>query len=171
MKKCSCTTLFIALIILFTTPLAFGQALDGLWFQAKGNFKGYTVDGSGLLDKASVNTVNYFHLTWNVTNTNYYITNYDEAGNGMNGDVEIATVGTNEDIVHDLTLQLGQVSSPLFAYQTCLIKIKRDSHGFVKSVTFNSMGCESYNGYINGNEFFGGCTMKAKKIDSPPFPG
>ena len=46
MKKCAYTTFLIALIILFTTPVAFGQALDGLWFKAKTTFKGYTWTGA-----------------------------------------------------------------------------------------------------------------------------
>lgn len=168
MKKCAYTTFLIALIILFTTPIAFGQALDGLWFKAKTTFKGYTVDGSGLISKANVTMVNYFYLTW--IDTAYYVATYDEAGNVMPvGDSSFHTIGANEDIVRDFTMELGHVSNSINMVQSSIIKIKRDSHGAVKSATFNSMGCDIWRAQIEGNGFYGGCAMKAKTIEYPPF--
>lgn len=170
MKKSVYITACIALMVLLAAPLAFGQALDGLWFQAKVNIKGYTVDSSGLLDNISGSTVNYFHTTW-VTSTTYNVTVYDETGNQMDAEPTFATIGANEDIVSDLGMQFGEGSNYINTYQTSLIKIKRDSKGGgIKSVTFNSIGCEIFSGEVDGKAFYGGCTMKAKTIDPSKLP-
>jgi hypothetical protein len=170
MKKSVCMAFCIALVVLFTTPFAFGQALDGLWFEAKVNFKGYTVDSNGLLDKVSGSGVNYLYMTYVVTGTNYIVTAYDEAGNPAPYPDTLSAIGANENIMEDLGLQFGEGSNYLKTYQTSLITIKRDKQGAIKSITINSMGCEVYDGLIDGKPVYGGCTMKAKKIDSPPFP-
>ncbi len=167
MKKHVCVSICIALIVLFTAPFAFGQALDGLWFKANVTYKGYTVDGSGLLTKTSGKFVNYLNFTWD--DVNYDIACYDEDGNIIYTNQK-ATLGANEELIDDLGMSFGNTTDYIETYQAPLIKIKRDRAGTLKSVTINSMGCEAHGGPIDGNQFYGGCTMKAKTIEAPPFP-
>jgi len=169
MKKYVCVTFCIALIVLFTTSFAFSQALDGLWFQAKSTYKGYTVDAGGLLTKASGKLVNYINFTWETDGSNYNIVFYDEAGNMITSTTKVA-IGANEEIIEDLGGILGDATQNIYTHLTPLIKIKRGREGPLKSVTITSMGCEVYGGGIDGNDFYGGCTMKAKSIEAPPFP-
>jgi len=169
MKKCVCMTVCIAFIVLFAAPFGFGQALDDLWFQAKINIKGYTVDSDGLLNKISGNVVNYIHTTW-IADTNYNIVVYDGDGNVMPGASTFTTIGANDYILPELGHRFGEGSNYIDAFQTSLITIKRDSQGTIKSAAFNSMGCEVKSGSVDGNAFFGGCVMKAKTTDPSKLP-
>ena len=60
-------------------------------------------------------------------------------------------------------------SNYIDTFITALIKIKRDSQGALKSATFTSLGCEVYDGEMETLTAFGGCTIKGKTIDAPPF--
>ena len=168
-KKYVCVTFCIILIVLFTTPFAFSQSLDGLWFQAKSIYKGYTVDAGGLLTKESGRLMNYINFTWDIDSSNYNIVFYDEVGNMITSTTKV-TLGANEEIIEDLGGILGTATQNIYTHLTPLIKIKRDRGGAFRSATITSMGCEVYGGTIGGNDFYGGCTMKAKSIELPPFP-
>ena len=45
MKKLYCLIAIIGLSMIFTAPLAFGQDLDGKWFQVTFSAKGYSQVG------------------------------------------------------------------------------------------------------------------------------
>ncbi|MGD9579221.1 MAG: hypothetical protein AB7Y74_13310 [Syntrophorhabdus sp.] len=113
--------------------------------------------------------MNYLNFTWDDVNSYYDIVCYDEAGNTIETNQK-ATLGANEELIDDLGMSFGNTTDYITTYQAPLIKIKRDRAGTLKSVTINSMGCEAHGGPIDGNEFYGGCTMKAKTIEAPPFP-
>jgi hypothetical protein len=169
MKKTACMTVCVALIALFTAPVAFGQALDGKWFQLKVSFKGYAFEDS-TLDKVSGSTTNYMRLDW--TGSAYQCFIYTSDGSEI-----IQDSGFTPDSLEyyetaiDVDMTFGQDDTNYInAYHTSLINIKRDKQGAFKSATFTSLGCEVYDGEMNGATAFGGCTIKGKTIESPPFP-
>jgi hypothetical protein len=166
-------TVCIALIALLTAPAAFGQALHEKWFELKVNFKGYAFVPEGL-DKVSGSVTNYMRLSWNSGEQTYTFSIYTADGTPIpQGD----TATFSPDILEDYETAIDvdmmfarDESNYIWTWHTSLITIKK-SKGAFKSATFNSLGCEVDDGEIDGDTAFGGCTIKGKTIESPPFPG
>jgi hypothetical protein len=67
MKNVFCLIAIIALCMIFTTSLAFGQDLGGKWFQVTYSAKGYLGGDNyfSVADQVSVKTVNYLQFVYN----------------------------------------------------------------------------------------------------------
>jgi len=154
--------------------MAFGQALDGQWLQLKVGFKGYAFGGPGGLDKIGGSTTNYMLLTWDGANPEYDYSIYTADGILISQADDVAfspDLAEFYETARDVGMTFGRDGSNYInTYLTALIKIKRDSQGALKSATFTSLGCEVYDGEMDGDTAFGGCTVKGKTIESPPFP-
>jgi hypothetical protein len=165
----------VSLMILLTAPVVFGQEFDGKWFELKVNFKGYSF-GIDSLDKVSGSTTNYMLLQWDGGTEFYSYSIYRPDGTPITQQEAIETVFhpdilLNYETVYDVGMTFERDSTNYInVYHTSLIKIKRDSQGALKSATFTSLGCEVYDGEMNSDFAFGGCTIKGKLISAPPFP-
>ena len=170
-RKTACMTVCIALIALLTAPAAFGQALDGKWFELKVTFKGYTFVAEGL-DKVSGSVTNYMRLAWDPNTSTYGFSIYASDGTLIpQGDTPTFSPDILEDYetAIDVNMLFAQDDTNyIWTWHTSLIAIKR-SKGAFKSATFTSLGCEVDDGEIGGETAFGGCTIKGKTIESPPF--
>jgi hypothetical protein len=173
MKRFSYLVVFVVILVFLTAPVAFGQALDGKWFQLKISFKGYAFGGPSGLDKISGSTTNYLNLVWNPGTSSYDYTIYTSDGTPLTQSQDTAfspDILEYAETVRDVGMTFGRDDTNYIdAYHTSLIKIKRDSQGALKSATFTSLGCEVYDGEAEGNTAFGGCTIKGKTIVAPPF--
>jgi len=172
MKKFSCFAIFAILLVFLSAPVAFGQALDGKWFQLKVGFKGYAF-GPGVLDKISGSATNYMLLTWDNVNSVYSYSIYQSDGTSISqGGISSFSPDLleYEETAIDVFMTFGRDDTNYInANLTALIKIKRDSQSALKSATFTSLGCQVYDGEMDGNSAFGGCTIKGKTIQFPPF--
>lgn len=163
-------TVCLVLIALFTAPVAFGQALGGKWFELKVSFKGYAFAPNGL-DKVSGSTTNYLHLSWNGSAYEYSIYALD----GTQIPQHSPETSFVPDILeyYETARDVGMTFARdemnyIDVWQTAIITIKKSKDAF-KSATFTSLGCEVEDGEMEGETAFGGCTIKGKMIDSPPF--
>ena len=172
MKRFSIFAIFVILLVFLSAPVAFGQALDGKWFQLKVGFKGYAF-GTGVLDKISGSATNYMLLTWDNVNSVYNYSIYQSDGTSISqgGNPSFRPdLLEYEETAIDAFMTFGRDDSNYInANLTALIKIKRDSQSALKSATFTSLGCQVYDGEMDGNTAFGGCTIKGKTIQFPPF--
>jgi hypothetical protein len=166
---------FVSLLFFLAAPIAFGQALDGKWFQLKMNFKGYAFE-YGVLDKinkSSGSATNYMLLTCEGSQYHFSIFQTDGIEITQRFDT-VAYFSPNlleyQETLRHVGMRLGRDDSNYIdTFITALIKIKRDSQGALKSATFTSLGCEVYDGEMETLTAFGGCTIKGKTIDAPPF--
>lgn len=173
MKRFPYLAVFVFLFVFIAAPLAFGQALDGKWLQLKISFKGYAFGQNGL-DKMSGSSSNYLFLSWDDINSAYTFSLFQPNGTMIPQRGETYFVPDfleYEETARDVGMTLARDGSNYIdTYLTGLIKIKRDSQGALKNATFTSLGCEVYDGEMDGNTAFGGCTIKGKMIDAPSFP-
>jgi len=173
MKRFSYLAIFVILLVFLSAPVAFGQALDGKWFQLKVGFKGYAF-GTGGLDKISGSATNYMLFTWDNINSVYNYSIYQSDGIAIPQDLADASFSTDlleyEETAINVRMAFGRDDTNYINTNlTALIKIKRDSQSALKSATFTSLGCQVYDGEMDGNTAFGGCTIKGKTIQFPPF--
>jgi hypothetical protein len=175
MKRFSYLVVFVILLFFLSAPIAFGQALDGKWLQLKMNFKGYAFEYGGLdkINKSSGSATNYMLLTWDAGGYTFKI--FQPDGTELIQRFDTVAYFTPDLLEYQETLRhvgmrFGRDDSNYIdTFITALIKIKRDSQGALKSATFNSLGCEVYDGEMETFTAFGGCTIKGKTIDAPPF--
>jgi len=175
MKRFSYLLVFVILLVFLAAPIAFGQALDGKWFQLKMNFKGYAFEYGGLdkINKSSGSATNYMVLTWE--GPQYHFSLFQPDGTEITQRFDTVAYFTPDLLEYQETLRhvgmrFGRDDSNYIdTFITALIKIKRDSQGALKSATFTSLGCEVYDGEMETLTAFGGCTIKGKTIDTPPF--
>jgi len=169
-KKIARMTICIAFLVLFTAPVAFGQALHDQWFRLKIGISGIMVDGNDVVTPLTCGCENYMHLVWD---TDHYIYRlFDHAGAEILApwNTTFTTIGVDENLAVKVETRFARDSNHIDTYNTSYIQIKKDSHGVFKKATFTGMGCEVHDGLINGQQFYGGCTIKGKTIDSSKLP-
>jgi hypothetical protein len=175
MKRTACMMVCIVLIGFFAVRIAFGQALDGQWFQLKVSHKGYGFDSNGIY-KIRGSITNYMLLTWDGINLRYdfrlFRADGTEISQGIYGYYPYwRPMGDNEEIAADVGMEFAPDSiNYIDTHHTSFIKIKRDSKGIFKSATFNSLGCQDINGGIDDKNVYGGCVIKGKTIDPSKLP-
>ncbi len=175
MKRFTCSMVLVIVLVLLAASLGFGQVLDGTWLKLKMSFKGYTFE-YGVLDKinkSSGSATNYMLLTWDAGS--YRFTIFQSDGTELTQRFDTVPYFMPDPIDDQVTLRhvgmrFGRDDSNYIdTFITALIKIKRDSHGTFKSATFTSLGCEVYDGEMETLTAFGGCTIRGKTVDAPPF--
>jgi len=117
---------------------------------------------------AKLNTKAYLRLT-NATSC-YDALVYTEVnpGDWQPADDYLCTEGANEEIGTIRIMPIA-VGSNRFSLQHSLsIKVRKDAAGNLKSAAMKSMGCDVISGYISSQPFYGGCTVKGKKVDTSP---
>ena len=175
MKRFSYLLVFVILLGFLPAPIAFGQALDGKWLQLKMSFKGYAFEYGGLdkINKSSGNATNYMLFTWDAGQYHFSIFQPDGTEMKQRSDTVayfFPDLLEYQETLRHVGMRFGSDDSNYIdTFITALIKIKRDSHGALKSATFTSLGCEVYDGEMETLTAFGGCTIKGKTIDAPPF--
>jgi hypothetical protein len=172
MKRFSYLLVCAVLLVFLAAPVAFGQALNGQWFQLKVSQKGYAF-GPGGIYKFSGSITNYMLLTWDDGNLVYNYSLFQPDGTQIPQGVNpfFAPIGDNEEIAADVGMEFARDDiNYIVSWHTTRITIKRDSQGAFKSATFNSLGCEIIDGEVDGNTAFGGCVIKGKTIDPSKLP-
>jgi len=172
MKRVVVMGTFITILVFATVPFALGQALDQTWFELKINIKGHTVDrGTGVISPATFNTIAYLRLTSATSCYDALVYTEVTPGDWQPADYGLCTEGTNEEIGTIGIMPIAVGSNRFTLHHALSIKIRKDDAGTLRSAAMKSMGCDVISGYMSSKPFYGGCTVKGKRVDAPPFFG
>jgi len=171
--------LMLAFLLAFAlyAASASAQALDDFWFKVTASSTGYTIDSNtGFIKKASIKTTAYMHLVWDNVNSEYDFEIYTNVGTAASPnwqstyDDSFSTEGANEAIATDAYFEFNLASNYFGGYATCLITLKKNGAGAVTGATINSLGGETVDAQIGGNDFRGGLTIRSSKVAEAKLP-
>ncbi len=175
MKKIVCMTVCIALLVFLVAPIASAQSLDNQWFAITFKAKGllYNPDNDQVVP-VSHSAVAYLYMNWDLVGRNYDYTIYSSTGSAWTGQAHTDqfVYGSNEEVMPDWggSIRINSPSNTLIVNANISFKIKKDSGGLFKSASLSSLSCSAVENYGSGERFFGGCTMKGKRIDPSKLP-
>jgi hypothetical protein len=159
------------LLLAVLAPLADAQGvLDGQWIKLKVKAKGFTIDGGGVVAKASYTTVVYLNLTADGSLYDYSITYEDQPDEWLTTTLEtMSPTGEDSNVVVNQSLTIPGLAE-LVLQTTFRFKFKLDAQDALKKATLKSDSGHIVTGTLNGLQFFGSVTLTGTTIPPEKLP-
>jgi hypothetical protein len=162
-----------ALLLASLAQSSAAQALDDQWLKLKVKAKGFTIDGNGVVEKASYTTTVYLFLNADGGLYDYQIRWESAPGVwSTSGFANFSPIGENDDVVTDHSFTIQGEGGVSFTFDTTFrFKIKLDGEGNFKKAALKSDSGHVTGGTLDGaSNFHGSVTLTGTTIATNKLP-